>query len=107
MILDIEKRINQITPAAGYAVSPRRVVILESAGGIHEQSERTVGILQDTQGGVGVLLHVSPGATETALRQSICDVLASGYIVDATGPGLPILVEAKPTTEEGQNATAT
>jgi len=96
----IRARIETITSQNGYAVFPRRVVLIEEAGAIHQQPERTAAIIQDTQGRCGVLLNVSPGATDSALRQAITTVLSDAFDVTDPGDGLPILVSDPQTGTE-------
>ena len=100
MVEDVKARVETITSGNGYAVAPRQVILIDSADEMHEQPERTVGILQDTQGCCGVLLHSSPGATAAALRQTIFETLSSHFVVDMQSEGLPMLVSEKETDTE-------
>lgn len=92
MIEHVKLAIESITPQNGYAIYPRQVVLVSSADELQEHPARAVSIIQDTQGCCGVLLNVSPGATEASLRQSIKDVLSSDFTVNEQAEGLPLLV---------------
>lgn len=93
MIDDVKQKLETLNARNGYAVFPRQVVVIEEAGEVHQQSERTVAILKD-ETGVGVLVAAKPGPTRDALIHSMTELLTSDYEIQSNSHGLTVKPKA-------------
>lgn len=98
MLDEIKRKIESVNAQNGYAVFPRRVVVIEEAGERHQQSERTVAILKDDTG-VGVMLGMTEGPTRDSLKRSITEVLKDQYTVQKAAFGMIVQPKNTPDTD--------
>lgn len=101
MLDEIKQRIETINSRNGYAIFPRMVVVIDEAGEIHKQPERTVAVI-DEGSQVGVMINAHEYCRR-ALQASVCDVLSGLEIAISDQV---ITVQTPPDDDSGTPDTA-